>query len=208
MDCIIFDLDGTLVDSERLGMRTLLELEPDIGFSVDAMTTAYRGWRLATVLGDIETRLGRSLPPDFEATYRARLATIFDSELAAFPGVEAALAGLSAPMCIASSGPLKKIRQSLGITGLDRFFGDNTFSAYDIGAWKPDPALFLHAAAAMGVSPAGCIVVEDSAVGLQAAEAAGMRAVQFCPDLAPDHSDARRFNDYGRLAAVLDGVAG
>lgn len=206
MDCIIFDLDGTLVDSERLGMRTLLELEPEIGLSVGAMTTAYRGWRLATVLGDIETRLGRPLPPDFEAIYRARLAMTFDAELSAFPGVEAALAGLSAPMCIASSGPLKKIRHSLAITGLGRFFGENTFSAYEIGAWKPDPTLFLHAAAAMGVAPAGCIVVEDSEVGLQAAEAAGMRAVQFCPDPHGD-SEAHRFGDYSRLAAVLDGVA-
>lgn len=205
MDCIIFDLDGTLVDSERLGMRTLLELEPEIGLSVDGMTSAYRGWRLATVLGDIETRLGRPLPSDFETTYRARLAEIFDAELATFPGVEAALAGLSTPMCIASSGPLKKIRQSLGITGLDRFFGANTFSAYEIGAWKPDPTLFLHAAAAMGVSPAGCIVVEDSDVGLQAATAAGMRALQFCPELEGD-GDGQRFNDYGRLAAVLDAM--
>ena len=205
MDCIIFDLDGTLVDSERLGMRTLLELQPEIGLSVEGMTAAYRGWRLATVLQDIEIRLGRPLPTDFETAYRARLAEIFDAELTAFPGVEAALAGLSAPMCIASSGPLKKIRQSLGITGLDRFFGDNTFSAYEIGAWKPDPTLFLHAAAAMGASPARCIVVEDSEVGIQAATAAGMRAVQFCPELEGE-SDGRRFNDYGRLAGLLDAL--
>ena len=52
--CIIFDLDGTLVDSESLGNRALLDLLPAIDESLDSMTERYHGWKLATMLADIE----------------------------------------------------------------------------------------------------------------------------------------------------------
>jgi len=75
----------------------------------------------------------------------------------------------------------EKIRQSLKLTGLDIFFDNNIFSLYDVQSWKPEPGLFIHAAQAMGYSPSDCIVIEDSEVGLAAAEAAGMHAVLYNP---------------------------
>jgi beta-phosphoglucomutase-like phosphatase (HAD superfamily) len=78
-----------------------------------------------------------------------------------------------------------KIRQALNVSGLAAYFGDAIFSAYDVGSWKPDPGLFLHSAGKMGFPPHQCVVVEDSAVGIQAAVAAGMRPLHFSPSQAP-----------------------
>jgi beta-phosphoglucomutase-like phosphatase (HAD superfamily) len=63
---------------------------------------------------------------------------------------------------------------------LPRFEG-RIFSAYEVGVWKPDPGLYLHAAAAMRASPEACVVVEDSVPGVEAGVAAGMRVLGFDP---------------------------
>lgn len=61
-------------------------------------------------------------------------------------------------------------------------FGENVYSSYTVKSWKPDPGLFLHAAQAMGYEPKDCVVVEDSEIGIQAAQRAGMRAFWYTPD--------------------------
>ncbi len=205
MDCIIFDLDGTLIDSEQLGMRALLELAPHIDLSLDSMTSSYRGWRLQSIFEDLEMRTGRPFDNDFELAYRARFSELADRDLEAFPGVEDALSRISTPICIASSGPLAKIRRSLATTNLARFFGDNVFSAYEIRSWKPDPGLFLHAAATMGASPSRCLVVEDSDVGIKAARNANMHALHYCAGAGrPAYQPS--FSDYRDLAKLLDEI--
>lgn len=93
------------------------------------------------------------------------------------PGVVAMLESLDQPRCIASSGPPQKIAQALKVSGLAIYFGSNLYSSYVVGSWKPEPGLFLHAARSMGYVPNTCIVVEDSTVGIQAANAAGMAAL-------------------------------
>ncbi|EBA17561.1 HAD-superfamily hydrolase subfamily IA, variant 3 [Roseobacter sp. SK209-2-6] len=124
--------------------------------------------------------------------------TLVDSE----PLCNQALGGLHHPFCIASSGPPAKIRSALAKTGLENLIRDRLFSSYDIGSWKPDPGLFRHAAKAMGAFPADCIVVEDSAAGLKAARAAGMKALLFDPgNLHPEAPN--RLADYGQLDAAL-----
>ncbi|NVO06006.1 MAG: HAD-IA family hydrolase, partial [Rhodoferax sp.] len=73
-------------------------------------------------------------------------------------------------------------------TGLRRFFPEHIFSAYEVGKYKPDPGLFLHAAQVLGVAPVHCAVVEDSLPGIQAGLAAGMRVFSLLPktDLPPE----------------------
>jgi beta-phosphoglucomutase-like phosphatase (HAD superfamily) len=68
--CVIFDLDGTLVDSERQSNQAFLDLLPELGEPVDALVRRYRGMRLLPVLADIEARLGRKLAEDFTPRYR------------------------------------------------------------------------------------------------------------------------------------------
>jgi beta-phosphoglucomutase-like phosphatase (HAD superfamily) len=92
------------------------------------------------------------------------------------------VAALNIPMCVASSGPREKIELSLSLTGLLPFFAGRIFSSYEVGFWKPDPGLFLHAAKAMAVEPSRCVVVEDSLPGIQAGIAAGMTVFAFQPD--------------------------
>jgi beta-phosphoglucomutase-like phosphatase (HAD superfamily) len=72
-----------------------------------------------------------------------------------------------------------ELTHALGLTKLLSRFEGRIFSAYDVGSWKPDPGLFLHAAQALGVHPSRCVVVEDSLSGIHAARAAGMRVLGF-----------------------------
>ena len=74
--------------------------------------------------------------------------------------------------------------QSTFLTGLLPRFEGRLFSAYEVGIWKPNPGLFLHAARTMGAEPVNCTVVEDSVPGVQAGVAAGMRVLGYA------HADA------------------
>src|SRR5258706_9740007 len=146
----------------------------------DAMIR-FRGMKLAECLAQIEAELGRELPSTFVAEFRERTATAFRNELKPVPGAMALVAALNIPMCVASSGPREKIELSLSLTGLLPYFADRIFSSYEVGSWKPDPGLFLHAARTMGVPPGSCAVVEDSLPGLRAGIAAGMRVFALQP---------------------------
>ena len=80
---------------------------------------------------------------------------------------------------MASSSAPDRIRTSLEVTGLMRFFESRLFSASHVADGKPAPDLFLAAAIQLEVAPADCIVVEDSVPGIAAAKAAGMTAIGF-----------------------------
>jgi HAD superfamily hydrolase (TIGR01509 family) len=177
--CIIFDLDGTLVDSERLCNQAFLDLLPQLNDTVESLIQRYRGKKLAPILADLERRLYQKLPDAFELHYRQHVAELFSRELKPMPGVLEMLETTHFPKCIASSGPPLKIRQALQVTGLAPFFDDNIFSSYEAGSWKPEPGLFQYAANAMGFIPSQCVVVEDSEVGIEAAAAAGMKAFRY-----------------------------
>lgn len=189
MTCLIFDLDGTLIDSETLGNQAFLDLLPDLDDTIDGLLLRYRGRRMKEVLDDLATRLGRPLGEDFARRHLDHLASLYESCLAPMPGVLEALAMLSYPKCVASNAPPSKMRQALRITGLEGFFGDNVFSAYDVGRWKPDPGVFLHAAERMGYAPEDCVVLEDSEPGIAAGVAAGMRVVRYAPEASAERDD-------------------
>ena len=172
---------GTLVDSEPLGCRALLDLLPSLDESVLELTERYRGKKLAAILLDLERRCKIAIPAGFEPVYREHAARVFEQELKPVPGALEMLRGLNHPRCIASSGPPAKIIHSLKITGLEQFFGSRLFSAYEIESWKPDPGLFLHAAREMGFATEQCIVIEDSPTGVAAAKRANMRVLHYSP---------------------------
>lgn len=205
--CVIFDLDGTLVDSESLCNQAFLDLVPEIHDDLDELLRRYRGTRFATILADISTRYSVLFPADFELRYRARVASLFEGGLKPMPGALAMLEDLEYPRCIASGGPLAKIRHSLEISGLARFFDDRLYSSYEVGSWKPEPGLFLHAAQRMGYPPEHCVVIEDSDVGIEAAMRAGMRAVMISQDAAELlGSQVTTITDLRTLPQVLAGL--
>jgi len=200
--CIIFDLDGTLVDSEPLCTQAFLDLLPEIDTPLPELTEYFRGRKFAWMLNDLELRLGCRLSREFEVQYREHVDLLFETRLHAFDGVLEALKEISMPICIASSGPRAKIERALEITKLRCFFGSRIFSSYEVGIWKPDPGLFLHAAKTMNTPEHECLVVEDSEVGIEAAKSAGMHVLQFCRERDTQPS-ATLFTSYKEFPQAL-----
>lgn len=180
-DLVIFDNDGVLVDSEPHACRVLGTLLTEYGLPTteEEAYAGYTGMSLGTTRGRAETLLGRALPADFEARYHRHLFEAFRGALAPIPGVADVLAGLQLPTCVASSGTHARIRLALETTGLLVHFDGRIFSAEDVTRGKPAPDLFLHAARALGARPERCAVIEDSPLGVEAANAAGMTAFGF-----------------------------
>ena len=178
---MIFDCDGVLVDTELIANRVLASLLTEAGIptTFDDCMREYRGRAMTSVIAVATERLGAPLPFDVGERYYAEVKEIFRRELEPVPGVIAALDRIDLPSCVASSGPHHKMEVTLRHTGLwDRFEG-RIFSASEVAVGKPAPDLFLHAARRMGFEPATTAVVEDSLPGIQAARAAGMRALAF-----------------------------
>ncbi len=181
--CLIFDCDGTLVDSEylcNLGLEIKLR-EYNVEASADAMMQRYRCGKLSNILKSIEIEHQIKLNENFVTEYRVLVSDLFEKELLPFEGLVEFLNLNTLPVCVASSGPINKIKQSLEITGLSKYFGENLFSSYEINSWKPEPDLFLFAANKMGFIPSECVVIEDSLLGIQAGLVAQMNTLLFDP---------------------------
>ena len=181
IDLVIFDCDGVLVDSEPLAMRILLQTLAEAGVELEAEAAyeAFLGKSLATVCAILRRDHGLDVDDEALARMRARLTLAIREELQPIPGIAAALDALDRPRCVASSSQIERIRLSLSVTGLARYFGDDIFSATMVARGKPAPDLFLHAAERMRVEPGGCIVIEDSPAGVSAALEAGMGVFGF-----------------------------
>ncbi|MGN8158721.1 HAD-IA family hydrolase [Salinisphaera sp. RV14] len=206
---VIYDCDGTLVDSELLNARCMVDMiTADHGIHLDAVAVEaeFRGGKFADMCDILAARHGIDLGADFTTRYRAYASGVFERELQAIPGVHAAIEAIGSPRCVASSGPPGKLATALRVTGLAEYFGDLVFSAYDIEAWKPEPDLFLHAARALGVAPEHCAVIEDSDPGVEAARRAGMRVFGYDHRRTigdHPHADLVRFTDFGELPRLL-----
>jgi HAD superfamily hydrolase (TIGR01509 family) len=184
IEAVIFDCDGTLVDSETLSLAVLVEFVAEFGLDIphEEALQEFAGNELSVVFRIIEERLERSLPEDFMESFRERQIAVLHQELQAIDGAHDLLASISLPFCVASNAPLNKIAVCLQITGLDQHFtSDRIFSAYEIEVWKPEPDLFLRAARDIGVAPENCAVVEDSSFGINAGLAAGMQVFAYSP---------------------------
>lgn len=189
IQCVIFDFDGTLVDSEALCNQAFLDLIPSINVPVEKLVESYSGRKLAWIFADIEKRFDCKLSPNIEQQYRNRVAELFDTNLEAYEGVHRVLDEISVPICIATSAPIGKVEPALRKTNLENYFVSNVFSSYAIGSWKPEPDIFLYASQRMNVAPQHCLVIEDSVAGIEAATAAGMSAIQFCGSRQPFHKN-------------------
>lgn len=178
---IIFDCDGVLVDSETLAMRVLLEGLSEAGYAIgeDEAYERFLGRSLANMQAVLRERFGHGLPADRLDAMRRRLFEVYRQELKPMSGVVATLDRLTIASCVASSSQMERVRVSLEVTGLLPRFAPHLFSASMVAQGKPAPDLFLHAAEHMAVVPAACLVVEDSAAGIEAARRAGMRVFGF-----------------------------
>ena len=178
---VIFDCNGVIVDSEPLAMAVVSQEFMRAGFALtpDAVAHYFTGRRPADMFAEVEMAAGRKLPEDFAVTVASATLRRFRAELRATRHAAHALSWLRGRKCVASSSSHDRIRVSLETTDLMRFFEPNLFSANEVRNGKPAPDIFRHVAAKMHVDPSECVVVEDSAVGVTAATAAGMKVIGF-----------------------------
>lgn len=189
-DLIIFDCDGVLVDSERIANKVFAHvLNQECGFSLslDDMFETFVGHSSSQCMQIISTMLGHAPPKDLEMRYETEINAALARDVVAVRGIENALAEISIPFCVASSGSHEKMHTTLGKTGLLEKFDGKLFSTSDVKHGKPAPDIYLHAAAAMGnILPHNCLVIEDSPLGVQGAVAAGMTAFGYA-ELMKEH---------------------
>ncbi len=183
-NCIIFDCDGVLVDSEAISAKVFQEMIAELGCNLDFDTVLNQitGTSMKENLAFFSEKINGELPDGFESDFRKRSYEAFKSDLKPIEGIHDVLKMIKVPVGVASSGPDEKIRLNLTKTNLIHFFGENIFSSYDIGSWKPEPQIYLHAASKMGFSPKECAVIEDSLPGIQAAKAGGFDVFGFTTD--------------------------
>jgi len=206
--CIIFDCDGVLVDTEKIGNGILLSMAAEHGFKME-IEEAYRdfnGRNLKDCFRHIEEAIDKKLPESFEADYRQKSFEAFKTQAKPMEGVLSFIEKLNIAYCVASSGPVEKIRLNLEVAGLLDKFEGKIFSSYQINSWKPEPGIFLHAAKEMGFAVKDCIVLEDSKAGVKAGMQGGFKVYGFAngynnADL--EEEGAVLFESYEELSAIL-----
>jgi HAD superfamily hydrolase (TIGR01509 family) len=189
---VVFDMDGVLVDTQYAEDGGLNLLARRMGLTLDDEQAGalFSGKRLATCVELLETLSGRPAPEDAVEFVRAECERILGPRIEPVDGVEEALRRITVTKCVASNSPRDLIERRLRASGLLGYFENRLWSAYDANVWKPDPGLFLSAAAGHRVPPSACMVIEDSAVGVRAGVRAGMRVLQFTNGRADAaHSD-------------------
>lgn len=180
--CIIFDCDGVLVDSEPISNQVMVDLANALGANID-LEYAYqhfKGNSFNECASKISKLITQKLPNNFEDQYRQTSFEKFKKEIKPIEGVKSVLQDLKIPFCVASSGPVNKIKLNLELTGLSSFFQEKTiFSCYTVKKWKPNPAVFLWASETMGFKIEECLVIEDSTIGIEAALRGGFDVFGF-----------------------------
>jgi beta-phosphoglucomutase len=186
---VIFDFDGVIVDSEPLHLAAFRAvLEPEgIALSDEAYWNEYLGYDDHDAITAALVGAGRAPEPRLVETLMAHKAERFIAAVRAgvvlFPGVASCIrtAAARGPVAIGSGALRVEIEEILGAVGLRGAFAA-IVSADDVAHGKPDPETYLRALAALrgirpGLQPSGCLAVEDSAAGIRAARAAGMRCL-------------------------------
>lgn len=183
---VIFDCDGVLVDSEPLANRVTADIISAEGWALTAEEAQRRfiGLNLEAMVPMIEAELGRTLSADWVARLTDRLIDVFAREVQPIDGALAALDGVSAlglPWRVASNSSHAELQAKFAAIGAASLVAGRLHSYTDVPNGKPAPDLYLAAAAAEGIPPAACVVVEDSVTGVRAARAAGMDCLGFAP---------------------------
>ena len=184
-DAIFFDLDGTLIDNESLAMASGLAAFAQLGHPVtEAFLHQLVGVDLPTGGKIIRAAMPGVdqdvLHPLWQGGFRAAMdENGLDLKAGALDLLQARLL----PMAIVTSSGRREAHHKLAIAGIAEMF-DLIITVDDVTAPKPNPAPYLLAAEKLGVSPARCLVFEDSETGAEAAHRAGCFVVQI-PDVVP-----------------------
>lgn len=187
-DALIFDMDGTLVHNMPVHNQAWSDTLAEAGIQIDLETfnRLTTGKKNSEIL---QMMLGPALSEEEIAYWSARKETRYRERFACcrepLPGLLAFLEqahALNLPMAVATAAPPENVTFILDEMDLRRHFRA-VVGAEDVRNGKPDPEIFLKAAAALGVRPERCLVFEDALAGIEAARRAGMDAVFLCTTL-------------------------
>jgi len=214
---VIFDCDGVLIDSEALCDRVVSADLVRHGWSLTPADChrLFLGLTFPDIQHAAEARLGRPLGANWVDQIVRQVTDVMAAEAEPVPGARAALEATTAlglPYRIASNSSRPEMAAKFARAGLSALVENRVHSAYDLIArgkrGKPDPDLFLEAAAAEDVAPADCVVIEDSLAGVQAAVAAGMICLGFSPDTDGAHLRQAGALPFASLFALPDLLRG
>lgn len=207
IQAVIFDMDGLMVDTERLSASCWRKAFEDAGlpFYADILMEC-RGADPAITRRLFAARLGNGY--DWQAVSRAKLAyfkAVTDQEgMPVKPGLRTLLPYLKEhgyAICLATSTEEARARQYLQSAGVWNYFDRRVFGPM-FEHYKPAPDIFLKAAELLGLPAAKCLVLEDSPNGIRAAAAAGALAMMI-PDMTPATDDLRPLL-FAEGASLLD----
>lgn len=206
-DAVIFDLDGTLIDTERLAIAANIAAFEAMGVLVEHdFLHSLVGKDLPEGERLIVARYPRIDLVELDRRVEASMRRELLSGMPLKPQVRELLSLITLPKAIATSSSRASAARKVGQAGLVADFL-HVITLDDVAQAKPAPDPYLLAAKLLGVSPTRCLVFEDSEVGAQAAHAAGMRVVQV-PDVVPSegrfaHHLAEDLLSGARLAGLI-----
>jgi HAD superfamily hydrolase (TIGR01509 family) len=208
---VIFDLDGLIVDSEPTHERANAEYLAGFGVDVDqALNDSMMGRRVRDLTDAFAPRIGVSPDEAFEGREQVFWRLLEAEPLRPMPGLHRALDRLAAaglPLAVASSGTSAYVAHVLERLAIRDAF-TAVVSGEDVVNGKPDPEIYLMAAARLQAEPAGCAAVEDTPQGITAARAAGMRVVAVPNPLTAGLDLDAAEVVVGDLEAAVDWVLG
>lgn len=181
--CVIFDCDGTLVDSEKLCCQALVTVFNRFGanYSYETALAHFSGGKIADILNKTRSYLGLNVSIDtLEPLYREEVHTLFEHHLQAMDGAHHILQLLDSRQieyCVISNSPKEKAQHVLQLTGLMPHFKSKIFSAFEANSWKPEPDLIRYAAMNMGFTLDECLYVDDTEIGWETGCNAGIETV-------------------------------
>jgi HAD superfamily hydrolase (TIGR01509 family) len=208
-DCVLFDCDGVLVDSEPITLGVLTDLLTELGavVTIDEVTRLYVGKSVKEDRTITPGLIGRALPADFYETFIARRDAALADRIEPVRHVRAAIEALTRPYAVVTGADTGKMRLTLSRTGLLPLFEGRMFSGSMVERSKPAPDVYLLAARTLAVDPARCVVIEDTPTGVTAGVASGATVFGYC-----ERQDAKAlraagavqvFDDMRMLAALL-----
>ncbi|SMY06791.1 HAD family hydrolase [Flavimaricola marinus] len=191
---VIFDMDGTLIDSERLMIGCAMVALRQLGHPEreDVLVSM-----VGIVNDECDAILREAFGPsmdlaEFHGVWRGHVLDAYSKGIPLRPGARDLLDHLSdkgTPIAVATNSKTEPAKTHLKTAGIDHYFGHPRILGRDLVATpKPAPDLFLHAAEVLDTDPAHCLVFEDSDAGTVGARAAGMHVVQI-PDMKPAGTD-------------------
>jgi HAD superfamily hydrolase (TIGR01509 family) len=178
---ILFDNDGTIVDSEIIAVRSTLSLLAEYGFQMDEKTYSKRfpGLLERDILAILRAEHGVEVPADYFERLRALHVDGFKLHLKAIPGMTALFRNLRVPKSMVSNGSVRHVEMCLRKVRLRGALNGQIFSAEHVTKPKPEPDVYRFALDALKLKAHETIVVEDSPTGVKAASEAGIRVVGF-----------------------------